>query len=152
MARTRKLTGGSGSARYRLSWKGEEVLMRCTYGAGVVMAAQMFAAETDAKNSLVPGQGVDTGTMQRRTHVAPPGYDWPSDNVEATPNTSALGGKIVLPDMRDGRLALELGCGQDYTIYFHQDVYPYLRLAHEKAMANFKKKVEEIWQQTFRFK
>src|SRR4051812_25061080 len=117
MARTRRLNnGGSGRVGDRLSLKGEEGLIRCTYAAGVVMASQMFAAEMAAKASLSPGHGVDTGSMKRRTHVAEPGYPWAEDHVEPTENTAPLGNIIVLPSMMRGKIALELGCGQNYTI------------------------------------
>ena len=131
---------------YRLAWKGDELLMQATHGAGVVMAAQLFAAEQNAKADLYPGHEYDTGTMQRRTHVAQPKYNWDADHVEPTSTTEELGGKIVLPDfVRGKKLALELGCGQKYTIFYHQMYYPFLRIHFEKAMVDFKSKVEDVW-------
>jgi hypothetical protein len=111
-----------------LDWRGETVAEAITAAISAAMATSFLLGEEVAKGVLVPGHGYDTGTMQRGTHVAAPGYPWPADNVEASPSSPERGGQRVEPLQRgpQGVLALELGCGQDYAIYYHQEYDDFL--------------------------
>lgn len=124
--------------------------MQATTGAGVIMAAVMLEAEQAAKASLTPAQGIDTGSMQRMTHVALPMHDWNAESQPASAGTPELGGKLVIPGKYRGKLSLELGCGQAYTVYYHQLHHPFLRIAFENAMAKFHDRVEGAWRLAFK--
>jgi hypothetical protein len=124
--------------------------MQATTAAGVVMASTMLEAEQVAKASLTPGHGVDTGSMQRMTHVALPMHDWQGEAQKASASTPELGGKLVIPGKYRGKLSLELGCGQDYTVYYHQLHHPFLRIAFENAMSKFRTRVEGAWRLAFK--
>jgi len=112
-----------GSVSYRLEWRGSQVAAVVTDAISVAMAKSFLIGEQVAKGALVPGHGYDTGTMQRGTHVAAKGYPWPADNVEPAPGSPERGGHLVMPTQSgpQGVLALELGCGQEYTIYYHSN-------------------------------
>jgi len=123
---------------WRLVMNSKQILADAEDATSEAMADVLLEAEKNAKDRLQPGQGVDTGTMKRRTHVAEQGYDWAGDHVEPASGTAELGGQRVLPTRQKGgrannALVLELGCGQNYTIYYHAQHDPFLRQAWEEA-------------------
>jgi len=131
-----------------LNWKGDQVLKNATDIAIHIQADLIYQAGYDARNRLWPGHGVDTGTMKRRTHSAKPGYNW-SEHVPASTNAPGIPHRYILPELLRGKYSLELGCGQEYTIYYHQKKDPFLRIPFEEAMSNFLQLVEKAWGRAF---
>lgn len=139
-----------GVAAYRLVWNDTNVVGEALRLATEAMADLMLRAEKEAKDSLRPGFGVDTGTMQDGIHVAEQGYNWQGDHHEPSENHPVRGGVRVMPTLQSGGRAhgahvLELGSGQNYAIYFHQKHYPFLRVPWERAMGELKGEVEKRW-------
>lgn len=109
----------------------------------------MYRAAIDARARLYPGHGVDTGTMKKRTHVAKPGNDWNGEHVEPHVGAPGIPNRWLLPTKLRNNYALELGCGQNYTIYYHQKKDAFLRIPFEDAMADFLRLVEYAWKSAF---
>jgi len=102
------------------TWRGEEVLQKATIAASGGLAEFGLEAEKAAKQELYPGHGYLTGTLQRSTHVATPGYSWLSDNVEPSESSPERGGQLAVPGRVGNKLALELGSGMRYAVPVHQ--------------------------------
>lgn len=139
------------STAYRLVWKSEEFQELFEEVASETMADLMLDAEKASKSRLYPGHGVDTGTMRNRTHVAAQGHNWAGEHIDPIdgggPN---LGGKRVRPTRQSGgrahgALVLELGCGQDYTIFYHQHHDPFIRIPWERANKRLLGAIDEAW-------
>lgn len=138
-----------GRTAYRLNWQGDKVYSDAVDLAIHTQAELMYQAGLNARARLVPGHGYDTGTMKRRTHVAKPGYNW-NEHVPASPSAPGIPHRYLLPEIVRGEVyALELGCGQEYTIYYHQKHDPFLRIAFEDALKNFYTLVINRWRLKF---
>lgn len=133
---------------WRITWRDKEIAAEIEAHIKPIFSQVMLDAEREAKASLMPGRGVDSGTMKKRTHVAQGGHDWDSEHIDPIPGGgSDLGGQLVEPNKVPtgrayGRLVLELGCGQKYAVYFHQRVFPFLRQAWQRANARLPQEIE----------
>lgn len=124
----------SRTKNYQLTWYGDENKSAIADAIAEGLADLMLEAELQAKARLYPSHGYDTGSMQRATHVAKKGYKWQNDHQPAGPGTPERGGVRVLPTSEGGsRMSIELGCGQDYTIFYHQKYDPFLMIAYESV-------------------
>lgn len=138
-----------GRTAFRLNWQGDKVLADAEHLATRTQAELMYLAGLNARERLFPGHGYDTGTMKRRTHTAKPGYNW-QEHVEATPSSPGIAHRYIIPEIVRGRVwALELGCGQNYAIYYHQKHDAFLRIPFEDAMKNFYTLVINRWKLHF---
>jgi hypothetical protein len=145
---TRKLPS---KTAWRVEWKGDEVDKEAIELTRQVMGEMMLNAERAAKARLwSPKHGVDTSTMKNRTHVSQFRFAWASEHIEPVEGGGVdLGGKVVLPNLIGKKLSLELGCGQDYTIYYHQKYDRFLRIPFDEWTAKIKTEVEQVWAQNF---
>lgn len=132
---------------YQLDWRGDDVKRQVMQN--VANAWGEFALEVEGeskrelrrKNKETGGkQGVATGTLRRSIHVADPGYDWGSDDVEPSPGTPERGGALVTPNADGAALSLEVGSGLRYAMPVHQghhsfQGYHYMVIGLKKAKA-----------------
>jgi hypothetical protein len=138
-----------GRTGFRLNWKGDKVFKDAEFLAIRTMAELIYLAGLNSRARLRPGHGYDTGTMQRRTHSAKPMYNW-NEHVPASPTAPGVPHRYILPEIVRGRLwALELGCGQEYAIFYHRKHDAFLRIPFEDAMKNFKTLVINRWKLKF---
>lgn len=101
--------------KWKLNWKGDQVVELTKEQLEKVMVDIGLAAEGNAKRELRKGHGVLTGTLRRSIHAAEPGYQWSADT-----GASKMGGKTVTPEHRGGKLVVELGSGLQYAMAIHQ--------------------------------
>lgn len=139
------------SSAYRLVWKSEEFQELFEEVASETMTDLMLDAEKASRSRLYPGHGVDTGTMRNRTHIAAQGHNWSGEHIDPVDGGGPdLGGKRVAPKRQSGgrahgALVLELGCGQEYTIFYHQHQDAFIRIPWERANKLLLGAIDEAW-------
>lgn len=120
---------GSGNqyGGYTINWKADEVKRQVMENVSKAWNEFAFTVEGESKKELRRSDkktgkkhGVATGTLRRSIHVAEPGYDWGSDDIEPSPGTPERGGSQVEPEPRSDTLTLEVGSGMVYAMAVHQ--------------------------------
>lgn len=99
----------------KLNWRGRQAgdeFLRKVIVPGMGLIG--LAVESEAKQELRKGHGVESGTLRRSIHTAEPGYHWGSDDVEPAPGTPERGGK------RTDGLVVQVGSGLNYALPVHQ--------------------------------
>ncbi len=101
-----------------LRWRTREVKAEVSQTIAESMVEWLSGVEQDAKNSLYPGHGVDTGSMKRSIHAADDHYNWPADHEY--PNGPERGGMVFKPTITEKAVIATIGSGQGYAIFSHQ--------------------------------
>jgi len=113
-------------------WYGEHVLRQTVDNVAEALGEIAFEAELGAKHHIQPGHGVDTGSLKRSIHCAPPGYNWRADH--SYPNGPERGGKIVKAEpMPNGKLWVRVGSGQRYSIWVYLKYYRFMEAGRLRA-------------------
>lgn len=102
-------------ASYFRSWRGKQVSDAVKRNVARAFGEFGLRAERHAKRELRKGHGVETGTLRRSIHTAPPGYDWGGDS-----GSSEMGGRTVVGEIVGDRITLQLGSGLTYALPVHQ--------------------------------
>jgi hypothetical protein len=123
---------------YKLTWKGDQVVEKVLSQQEKAMGEVGLRVESEAKQELRPGHGVETGTLRRSLHTAKPGYSWQGDDVAPSAGSPERGGKLVEAARKAKRLVVQVGSGLHYAIWVHQghqgfSGYHYLTNAVEKV-------------------
>lgn len=126
--------------KFKLEWRGDEVKSETMQAGAKIISEFGFEVEGESKYELRYGRGVESGTLRRSIHMALPGYDWGSDDVEPSKSSPERGGSQVLPDESNDKLTVEVGSGLVYAMAVHQghhnfQGYHYLTNGLKKAKA-----------------
>lgn len=101
----------------RLRWRGTEIAKSVEGKLAQALGEIALNVEQEAKRELTPGHGVDTRSMQKSIHTAPPGHNWPAEHDY--PKGPERGGVLVPADLRGGALRISVGSPQDYSYEVH---------------------------------
>ena len=104
----------------KLNWKGDAVLSQAETAMANALGTFGLRVEGEAKKELWVGHGVDTGTLQRSIHTAPPSYVWSADNIPRRASTPERGGRFVRAVKISATMTLLVGSGMAYALWVHQ--------------------------------
>jgi hypothetical protein len=103
-----------------LTWKGDAVEAAVTQRLSDALAEIGLRIEGEAKQELVKGHGVLTGTLRRSIHATAPTYNFPADNVKPAADTPERGNKKPEPELKGSVLWIAVGSGLVYAMPVHQ--------------------------------
>lgn len=101
-------------------WNGKAITEAVVQNVAKALGEYGLRIEGHAKRQLRRGHGVLTGTLRRSIHTAVPGYQWNSDNVEASSGSPERGGVLTEGLVEDGKITVQVGSGLVYALAIHQ--------------------------------